>query len=165
MADISLSPLDPAHIAFLCGGVSISAAACRPGGLPDMARGIGCKVATDGRTVTVLFAATPAAALLDGVRRTGTLAVVFSEPSTHRTVQLKSTDARIVPVESGDWARAECYVDAFVAELLPFGYQEPLIRAFLACEREDLVAVRFTVDAAYSQTPGPNAGSALTAGA
>lgn len=105
--------------------------------------------------------ATPAAALIDDVRRTGSIAAVFSKPSTHETMQLKGTDARIVPTEPGDEALAQGYVEAFVAELVPFGYPASVIRAFLTCPPEDLVAVTFTVAAAFSQTPGPQAGEPL----
>src|SRR5688572_7550384 len=88
--------------AFLCGGVGVSAATCRPGALPNIARATGCRISPDRRVVTLLFAATPGAALLDDIRRTAAIAVVFTQPSTHRTVQLKGNDARIVPLEAGD---------------------------------------------------------------
>lgn len=147
--------------AFICGGVGMNAASCRPGGLPSMAKCTGVRVSGDRRTATLLLAATPAAAFLDDVRRTGAIAAVFSEPSTHRTLQLKGNDARIVPTEPGDRALVQRYVDAFVAQVVPYGYPEALIRTFLSCEPDDLVAVRFTIGAAYSQTPGPQAGQPL----
>ena len=146
---------------FIVGGVGASAATCRPGALPNMARCIGCRVAPDRRSVTLLLAATPGAALLDDVRRTGAIAAVFSQPSTHRTLQLKGNDARIVPTEAGDPELARRYVEAFVAQLAPFGYPEAGVRAFLACSHDDLAAVQFTICAAYSQTPGPHAGEPL----
>jgi hypothetical protein len=148
--------------AFLCGAVGISAATCRPGGLPNIARATGCRVSADRRSVTLLVAATPSAALLDDVRRTGSIAVVFSQPSSHRTFQLKGSDARIVPLEPGDAAVVERYVAAFVAHLAEFGYAEALIQALLACEADDLTAIRFTIEAVFSQTPGPRAGEALS---
>lgn len=155
--------IGPDEAAFICGGVGMSAATCRPGALPNMARCTGARVSADRCTVTLLLAATPAAALLDDVRRTGTIAAVFSQPSTHKTLQLKGSDARIVPTDPGDGAVVERYVDAFVAQVKVYGYPEPLIRAFLAHAPDDLVAVQFTVSAAYSQTPGPQAGEPLGA--
>ena len=146
---------------FIVGGVGISASTCRPGALPNMARCTGCRVSPDRRAITLLLAATPGAALLDDVRRTGAIAAVFSQPSTHHTLQLKGNDGRIVPLEPGDQALAERYVDAFVAQLTPFGYPESVVRAFLASAPDDLAAVQFTVSAAFSQTPGPHAGEPL----
>ena len=126
-----------------------------------MARCTGCRIAPDRRTVTLILAATPGAALLDDVRRSGLIAAVFSQPSTHYTLQLKGTDARIVPLEPGDVELVQRYVDAFVAELTPFGYPEPFVRAFLGSMPDDLAAVHFTISAAFSQTPGPQAGAPL----
>lgn len=161
MTTIPVSPIGPDDAAFICGGVGMSVSTCRPGALPTMARCTGARIAPDRRIVTILLAATPAAAFLDDLRRTGTIAAVFSRPSTHRTLQLKGSDARIVPIETGDAERALRYVDAFAAEVVPFGYPEPLIRAFLASPADDLTAVQFTVSAAFSQTPGPQAGEPL----
>jgi hypothetical protein len=162
----SASPvLDAEQAAFIATGVSIAAASGRPACLPTMARGTGCRVSDDRRRVTVLFAATPAAALLDDVRRSGVIAVVFSWPATHRTLQVKGSDARIVPLESADPALAARYVEAFVAGLEPFGFAPALIRAFLAAPADDLVAVQFTPVAGFNQTPGPQAGVSLRSGA
>lgn len=147
--------------AFMSSGVGISAAGCRPGALPNMVRCTGARVSADRRCVTVLLGATPGRALLDDIRHTGRIAAVFSQPSTHKTLQLKGNDARIVPIEATDFDLARRYVDAFVAQLVPFGYAESLIRAFLACAPDDLTAVAFTVCAAFSQTPGPQAGEPL----
>ena len=155
--------IDAEQARLISGGVGMSAASCRPGALPNMARCTGCRIAPDRRTVTLIVAATPGAALLDDVRRSGLIAAVFSQPSTHYTLQLKGTDARIVPLEPGDAALVRRYVDAFVAELTPFGYSEPLVRAFLGSMPDDLAAVQFTISAAFSQTPGPQAGAPLAA--
>ena len=155
--------IDAAQAELICGGVGMSAATCRSGALPNMSRCTGCRVSSDLRRVTLLVAATPAAALLDDIRRNGVIAAVFSQPSTHHTLQLKGNDARIVPIEPGDPALVERYVSAFVAELTRFGYAEALVRAFLASSPDDLAAVQFTIAAAFSQTPGPNAGEPLAA--
>lgn len=151
--------------AFVCGGVGMSAATCRPGALPNIARATGCRVSADRRVATILLAATPGAALLDDIRRTGSIAVVFTQPSTHRTLQLKGCDARIMPLEPGDHDLVERYVRAFAADVAPFGFSEAYMRALVACAPEDLVGVQFTIAAAFSQTPGPRAGEPLAAGA
>jgi hypothetical protein len=155
--------IDAEQARLISGGVGMSAASCRPGALPNMARCTGCRISPDRRNVTLILAATPGAALLDDVRRSGLIAAVFSQPSTHHTLQLKGTDARIVPLEPDDAPLVRRYVDAFVAELAAFGYPELLARAFLASPPDDLAAVQFTISAAFSQTPGPQAGAPLAA--
>jgi len=155
------APIDAELARLISGGISISLASCGPAGVPNMARGTGCRVGSDGRALTVLLAATPAAALLDDVRRSGRVAVVFSQPSTHFTVQFKGSDARIVPLEADDPARAAEYVDRFVAELAALGYPGEVVRTMLQACPDDIVAIRFTLAAGYSQTPGPKAGEPL----
>lgn len=153
--------LDPATAEFIASGISINAAATRPDAVPSMARAIGCRVAADARIVTLLFAGTPAAALLDDIRRSGALAVVFSQPSTHRTLQLKGDDARIVPVAAADRALCQRYIEIFVDGLTQLGYPGEVLRALLDHDPDDLVAVQFTPASAFSQTPGPGAGEPL----
>jgi len=165
MADPAAPLLDSEQAEFLGGGVSISAASCRTGTLPSLARATGCRLSADRRTATVLFAEPPSAGLLEDVRRSGMIAVVFSRPADHRTLQVKASDALIVPLEAGDAELAARYVDTFVAGLETLGYPAAPIRAFLASAPEDLVAVRFTPSAGFSQTPGPEAGKALRSSA
>ena len=57
------------------------------------------------------------------------------------------------------------YGTAFVACLRPLGFTEPMVRALLDCPDADLVAVAFTPEAAFNQTPGAQAGTPLQAGA
>lgn len=161
MADPVPAVLDAATAAFIGSGISINAASTRPDAVPSMARATGCRISADARTVTLLFASTPAAALLDDLRRSGTIAVVFSEPSTHRTLQLKGSDARIVPPAAGDAALAAAYVKIFTDGLTRLGYPGEVLQAVLTHAADDLVAVEFTPLAAFSQTPGPGAGEPL----
>lgn len=142
-------------------GLSISAASTRPAALPSMARSIGSRVVPDGR-ITIFFASTPAAALLDDVRRTGAIAVVFSFPGTHETLQIKAVDAEIVPLAEGDTALIQAYQDGFVQQLGEFGYSATLIRALITCPMDDVVGVSFNASAIFSQTPGPRAGEPLS---
>lgn len=161
MANNAPAILDAAHADFIRSEVSLNAASGRPGALPSLARAVGCRVAADRRSVTLLFASTPAAALLDDIRRSGAIAAVFSEPSTHRTLQLKGNDARIVPLEPGDLALSLRYTDAFVSGLARLGYPGQVLRSVLSCAPDDIVAVQFSPSSAFSQTPGPGAGEPL----
>lgn len=153
--------LDAAHAGFILGGVSINAAACRPGGLPALARAVGCRVADDRSSVTILLGTAAAADLLDGVRRSGAIAVVFNDPPSHRTLQLKGRDAMVLPPEQGDSELIERYTRAFVRALAPFGHSEAMVRALLAFPGGELTSVRFTPSSAFTQTPGPRAGEPL----
>jgi hypothetical protein len=111
--------------------------------------------------VTVLLPADQYAPLAETLRETRAIAVVFSEPSTHRTIQLKGADAALEPLAAGDAELAARWTDDFVAGLAALGYSGPMVRSFLWCDPARLVAVSFTPQAAFQQTPGPQAGMPL----
>src|SRR3954452_3136552 len=85
----------PEVAAFMQGGVSVVIASRSADLVPDVLRGCGCRLSRDRRRVTVLVEATRAGETLKTIRSTRTIAVVFSRPSTHRTIQLKADDAVI----------------------------------------------------------------------
>jgi hypothetical protein len=160
----SAALLDAGQVAFLRSGVSISVGACGRDG-PQLVRALGCKVADDASTVTVFVPEARSQAVQRDVFDNGALAVVFTQPSTHRTLQLKSREARVTALSAVDLALAEAYADAFVADLATIGFPEALVRTFLACPPDQLVGLTFRPTAAFTQTPGPNAGKPLESGA
>lgn len=153
--------LDEAHTAFIQSGVSVVVAARDAHNIPTLARAIACRVAPDRRRITVFFAASQATAPVAALRATAAIAVVFSQPSTHRTIQLKGRDAAFVPIAPGDRERMAEQSELLVADLAAFGYPERVVRAFLDYAPDDVVAVAFTPAEAYAQTPGPGAGERL----
>lgn len=153
--------LDSDHAAFIQTGVSISLAACGNDRLPSMSRGLGCKVFDGGRQVAVFIKPSQSADLLENIRSTGRVANVFSLPSSNRTLQLKGSDARILPFDAADLPLIEAHLADFLREVLPLGMPENVVRALLDCAADDLVMVVYSPAAAFSQTPGPKAGEAL----
>ena len=164
--DTSPAPLiDTELAAFMQRGISLNVGSCGLDLLPSVARATGCRVSADRLTVRMLVSRHQAAAVIAHVETGAALAAVFSEPSTHRTVQFKAHHARVESAGAEDIAAVARYRDGFVEELRPLGYAPELIRSFLACPDADIVALRFTPCAAFSQTPGADAGHALQAGA
>jgi hypothetical protein len=152
-------PLDPELAAFIQGGVSIAIATSDADRVPHVVRALGCRC--DGRGVVVFVPARQAAAVLADVAATGAVAVVCSQPSTHRTVQLKGTDATVAAVGGDAVERVHSYRRAFVDELLQLGYPTAFTEALLEGSDQDLSAIAFTPIAAFSGTPGPQAGQRL----
>jgi len=153
--------LDSDSATFIQTGVSISLAASNPDRLPSMSRGLGCKLIDGGRQVAIFIKPSQSAELLANIRRSGRVANVFSLPSNNRTVQLKGLDARIEPFEMADLPIIAAHITDFLAEVLPLGLPEEVVRALFAYTADDLVMVVYTPVAAFSQTPGPKAGKAL----
>ena len=157
--------LDPELVRFMTSGVSMNAGSGDAQGTPSLCRAFGCKVDAARGRVTVFLPAPQAVELLADVARSRALAVAFSEPPTHRTIQVKGREARVEPLAEGDAARVAAYRTAFVECLLPLGFTEPLVRALLDCPDANLVAVGFTPEAAFHQTPGAQAGTPLVSAA
>ena len=154
--------LDEGAAAFLHRpGVSITAASRDERNVPRIGRCLGCRVTPDRAQVTVFVAGTQYHAFLDALRASRVIAVVFSLPSTHRTLQLKGSDAEIEPLAPGDADIVVRHVDRFVDELGALGYSPDVVRAYHWCDAAELRAVRFTPTAAFEQTPGPGAGAPL----
>ena len=149
------------HAAFVQGSVSIVAASCDAQRVPSIGRTTGCNVSPDRRRLTVFIAARQAPQLLADIGASGRIAVVFSRPSTNRSLQLKGDDARVRPLADGEPAIVARYVAAFGIEITPLGFGPEQARTLFACTDGDLVAVDFTPMAAFEQTPGPNAGTSI----
>src|SRR5690242_2520757 len=109
--------LDPNHASFVQGGVSIVAASRDPMNAPRIARAVGCRVSSDRRRVTVLFPKAKSAELLEVIGAGGPIAVTFTQPSTHRTIQIKAKSAALIAVASGDVGTIERCVSAFVEDV------------------------------------------------
>lgn len=156
-----VAPLVDASLASLLEGpVGIAVATSGDDLVPDLVRALGCRALADGRVVVILSRAQSEGVIecLDAGRP---IAVTFSAPSSHRTVQLKATSARVAPARRADLDAVARYRRIFEAELGRVGYRPAFARALLAAPDEDLVAVTFTPCAAFDQTPGPCAGRAL----
>lgn len=121
--------LDSDQAAFIQAGVSISLAAAGPDRMPTMSRGLGCKALDGPRQVAVFVKRSQSAELLDCIRATGRVANVFSLPSDNRTVQIKGGDARVLAFEPVDLPIIEAHIDEFVAQVVPLGMPERIVRA------------------------------------
>lgn len=153
--------LDARQAGFLLGPVSMNVASRDAALTPSVARACGCRIAADGTHLTIFLSASRAAAVLRDLRAGAPIAIVFSRPQTHESVQIKAARATIDAPAPGDRELMLAYVDAFVAECVALGYDEALMRGFFTDAEDDALAVSFTPASMFEQTPGPNAGKRL----
>lgn len=146
---------------FMLGGVSISVASRDRRFVPSLARSAGCRLSTDRQQVTVLVLRSQARQLLQDITATGAIAVVFSEPSTHRTIQLKGVDAAVHKALPSDAAVADIHRTAFAGDIVPLGYVRELAYAIHGFAPDDMQAITFTPTDIFQQTPGPGAGERM----
>ena len=161
MAPVDNPLADEANFALLRTGFMVTVASRDAAHVPSVTRALGCRVAPDRRRVTVFLLASQSATLLLDLRETGAIAAVFSQPSTHRTIQLKGADATLGAVEPGDVELIEANAAAALADLALAGFPESFARTIFAYDTPDVVAVGFTPSTAFVQTPGPQAGRRL----
>jgi hypothetical protein len=153
--------LDDAVRALMGRRVSIIVASRDGDHRPHLMRAIGWRPSTDHRRVSVLMTARTSSQLLDDVRSNRAISVVFSEPTTHHSVQLKGSDAVIEPTIAGDEPLIDAYAQRLAEELGQLGYSSAFVHALLDRSESDVVAVTFTPTHAFEQTPGPRAGAPL----
>lgn len=151
--------LDPTVVEFIHGGVAVGVATRDDDLRPEFARGWGPEVSPDGRSVTLCVSAPEGSLMRANLEPNGTLAVGFSPPTIARAVQVKGVVTAVGEPEAADLERVERHVQSFVAECERIGAPaEVSTRMFV---RPGLVAVRFSVDEVFDQTPGPTAGRRL----
>lgn len=156
----------PANVAdFVQAGQSISVSSCSERLVPSIAKGVGCRVSAAGDRVTVFMFASRGEAVLRDLRRGAPIAVCFSRPSTHQTVQLKGPVAHVAPATPQDVAVARRCLDALIDDLTRIGLPAPMLEAFFWHDPGELLALSFSPDDAFAQTPGPGAGRLIERGA
>lgn len=153
--------LSPDDVAFIGRGVSTLVASRDARLRPSVMRAMGSTVTADGRCVTVYLSRLQARQLLSDLASCARIAVTFSQPASHRTLQLKARDLRLRETTAQDQAVIAHYRAGMQVAVGEVGLGPSFVDAMLAADLDALVAVEFTPDEAFDQTPGPRAGHAL----
>jgi hypothetical protein len=151
--------LDPAVVELIHGGVAVGVATRDDDMRPEFARGWGPEASTDGRSLRVCLTAPEGSRMRANLKRNGAVAVGFSPPTIARAIQVKGVAMRVGEPEAADLERVERHVRSFVAEAERIGAPAELSQRMFV--REGLVAVQFSIDEVFDQTPGPTAGRRL----
>lgn len=155
--------LDETVLRFLDRSLSVNVATSDRDGRPLVARAVAARVAPGGERLTVLIDGRANGALVAAVAETGRLAVVFTEPSTHRSIQIKDDAASVAAPTVEEAALPGPYIEGFIAELAGMGFTEAFVRAVMEFDPSDLVALHLHPTAVFDQTPGPKAGERIPA--
>ena len=153
--------LSTEHIALIASGVSTIVASRDVQRRPSLMRAVGASITPEGDRITVYLNRSASQQLLADLQATGHIAVVFSEPSTHRTVQVKASQIQLRDGLATDTDLLQRYLSAMELQLKHVGFGPHYARIMLAHRPEGVVAVSFTPEQAYDQTPGPKAGARL----
>jgi hypothetical protein len=129
--------------------------------VPDEVMAAAAHVEPDGRRLTVFLPVATSETSLANLRENGAIAVVLSQPLTHRTVQLKGRAETIRPARDDERETVERGAAGFDAEVEAIGLPPAAVRRRTKWPCQ---AVTFAVAEAYEQTPGPRAGEPLAGG-
>lgn len=149
---------------MIASGVSVIVGSRDAALRPSLMRAVGSRIDPDSQRITVYLARSQSRQLLQDLAATGQVAVVFSQPSTHRTLQVKASRVDLRPADAEDVPVLAAYLKAMEHEIAQVGFGAPITRAMLAHRHEDVVAVSFLAEQAFDQTPGPRAGATLGSG-
>jgi hypothetical protein len=151
----------PGKLAPLLEGLVAVHVATRDAALvPDEVMAAAALLEPDGRSLTVYLPDATSATALANLRDNGEIAVVLSQPLTHRTVQLKGRVERLRAAREEEQEAVERFAAAFDAEVAAFGLPPAALRRRT---RWPCTAATFAVREGYEQTPGPRAGEPLVA--
>jgi hypothetical protein len=151
----------PAHlVAFLQGGVTATLGARSRTGRPVIGIGMACRV-RDMTEVRVLLSRNANLPLIEAVMHGSAIAATFSRARDHRSIQLKSSQARIGEVAPDDHCEAARQSANLADELVELGYSRTQAAVYAFCNATDIVALAFWPERIFTQTPGPGAGAEL----
>jgi hypothetical protein len=145
---------------FCESGVSVVIAASTADGLPIAGRGKACRITPEG-TMRIFLPEPGNTALLAAFSAGSPVAVTFSAPRNHRSIQVKGCAVRPVALEDGDLDRVARQVREFENDLVYVNYPPRFSAAYTAYRAEEIVAIEFAPKDAFVQTPGPGAGEVL----
>jgi len=153
------------HARFIQSGVSIILASANAQRVPSVGRALGCRLNASSDCLELFLIAAKVIPLLNDLRAGQPVAVTFTRPSTHRTLQIKAIQAKLLPTRIDDRPAIERYLREFTAEVdaIMGGSKNALLQAALGKPEEANVRLMLQPTALYEQTPGPLAGHALSA--
>ena len=145
-------------VAFLDSGVAGLLGATGPENEPCAVRDIAAHVPEIGRKVVVFVPRERGAAAIAALRSDPRVAVTFTRPTTHRTVQMKG---RVIAMRDAGESRKpviDAWYERISQELETVGLPRRISGRWV---RWPAVELEVEVDAIFLQTPGPDAGSPL----
>jgi general stress protein 26 len=143
---------------FVESGVALAVATSDAEGHPHLAYAWGPRVHEDRHSMTVFVDSARAATTLGDLHATGRIAVVFGDPVSYRSVQLKGQATAIGETDAADEAWVQRHREAFLISTSLVGDPPAIIRNLWM---QDVIRIDLTVEAAFDQTPGPDAGKPL----
>lgn len=144
--------------ACLSEGVSVLIGTVDADGYPACCRGVALTSADDFETLTVYFPVETGQQTVANVATTRRIAVAFSEPISHRSVQFKGTMRAVRVAREEEAVLIRERVERFASVLETIGTSRSLVRRIT---HWPAFALEVQIEEVFDQTPGPKAGEVL----
>jgi hypothetical protein len=128
--------------------------------VPHGHRVSGWRLGADGRTLIVLIPEGERPHLIESLEDNGKFAVTVEEYPAHETYQFKGRYVRHRPADDADVEVANRLRERFLQSVIRL-FGEAAAGPVRAFSQRPGIAVEFTVDEIFVQTPGPGAGERL----
>ena len=153
-----MASLTPDMLEFIASGVAHQVGARSADGMPCICRALAAQEEADGRVV-VLISGESGYEVLDAIRANGLVSLVMVAPESFRALHLKGSDATVESGELHYRPLVEQRRLRFQRQLESHGFPSEYTHAWYSIDGVELMAIRFTPNGAWNQTPGPGAGA------
>jgi len=127
---------------------------------PAFVRGFGISLRNDGKALSVFISKTQAAQTLANLKENGRAALVAAHVGTLTTRQFKGAYVSHTDVGESDLPSVEKNLTEFIAICAKY-FGEQMAAQFRAFNIFPLIAVTFSIEDIFDQTPGPGAGKKI----
>jgi hypothetical protein len=149
--------LDRDAVAFVQGGVAVGVGTRDDELRPSYTRAWGPGVSEDGRRLALCVIAGWGSTTRENIEGNGAIAAVFNPPTAGRALQLKGVVLDSGEPAVGQLERAERHFGVFADEAEQVGASRDNARRLFVSA--DFLAVTFSIDEVFDQTPGQRAGA------
>ena len=148
--------IPPELVDFFEGGVSLLVGTCDAALRPESTRAVGIAVAPDRTRLTVFLNRANSGRTLENLEVNPRVAICFTRPIDHRTVQAKGKAITVRPAIDSEKPRLERYISSFVEALHLVGVTRAVAGRIAFWPS---TAVEVEIESLFQQTPGPGAGA------
>ena len=154
--------VDDELVAFLEDGCAVVVGTCDQGLVPAVTRAWGPRVVRQPLAIEICLGLPSGERTLRNLALNARLAVTWVRPCDYKQVQLKGRMVARVEPDHEDRARIARHREAFARQVEHVGIAYALTPGFWGHDDPaTMTKVRFVLDDAFDQTPGPDAGRRL----